>query len=194
MLMIFARGCGVSDVTDPDGDQLTNAQERELGTDPNNADTDGDGLNDNGELSAGTDPLDPDTDGDGLADGAEVRFGLDPFTPNGPGAALAAFLDSDSNWRCRGDDKPFDEFQLRDLNLGTARLQPSAAAPALDCYGIGDDLICPEARSPSDGALWSFDAWLTTGANDIDRLVLTVTRVDESAGSTDTWDFDAVLQ
>jgi len=33
-------------LTDSDGDGLTDAEERDLGTDPNNADTDGDGVND----------------------------------------------------------------------------------------------------------------------------------------------------
>jgi len=36
-----------ADAADPDGDGLSNAQERQMGTDPNNADTDGDGLPDN---------------------------------------------------------------------------------------------------------------------------------------------------
>jgi len=44
---------------DPDGDGLTNLQEFELGTDPNDPDTDGDGLSDGYEVGIGTDPLDP---------------------------------------------------------------------------------------------------------------------------------------
>jgi len=53
---------------DPDGDGLTNLEEFEHGTDPNNADTDGEGLTDSEELEIGTDPTNPDTDGDGLND------------------------------------------------------------------------------------------------------------------------------
>ena len=53
---------------DPDGDGLTNLEEFEHGTDPNNPDTDGEGLLDNEELEIGTDPLNPDTDGDGMND------------------------------------------------------------------------------------------------------------------------------
>lgn len=44
---------------DPDEDGLTNLEEFELGTDPNDPDTDGDGLNDGYEVELGTDPLDP---------------------------------------------------------------------------------------------------------------------------------------
>jgi hypothetical protein len=43
---------------DPDLDGLTNLEEQNAGTDPNNADTDGDGASDGQEVSAGTDPLD----------------------------------------------------------------------------------------------------------------------------------------
>lgn len=46
-------------LTDSDGDGLTNAQEQQLGTNPNLADTDGDGYSDGNEVKAGSDPLDP---------------------------------------------------------------------------------------------------------------------------------------
>jgi hypothetical protein len=42
---------------DSDGDGLTNAEERELFTDPYQADSDRDGVNDGDEVQAGTDPL-----------------------------------------------------------------------------------------------------------------------------------------
>gem|GEM_PF-2243731 len=44
---------------DPDGDGLTNAEEEQLGTNPNNADTDGDGVNDGVENAQGSNPNDP---------------------------------------------------------------------------------------------------------------------------------------
>jgi len=53
---------------DSDGDGLTDEQEIELGTDPNNPDTDGDGISDGREKELGTDPLKKDTDGDGVDD------------------------------------------------------------------------------------------------------------------------------
>ena len=59
---------------DPDGDGLTNREEKQLGTDKKVADTDGDGLSDGAEvLTHKTNPLKADTDGDGLKDGEEVN-------------------------------------------------------------------------------------------------------------------------
>jgi hypothetical protein len=71
---------------DTDGDGITDGEEREIGTDPNNADSDGDGVPDGAELY-GTDTdgdgiddaLDSDSDGDGIADEDEV--GPDPLNP-----------------------------------------------------------------------------------------------------------------
>lgn len=63
---------------DPDGDGLTNARERALGTDPRKRDTDGDGLTDKEEIGRRTNPRTADTDGDGFDDGKEVGLGTDP--------------------------------------------------------------------------------------------------------------------
>ncbi len=64
---------------DDDEDGLTNGEEEDLGTDPENADTDGDGLTDGEEVNDyGTDPTEADTDGDGLDDGTEIDAGTDP--------------------------------------------------------------------------------------------------------------------
>lgn len=68
---------------DYDGDDLTNAEERFLGTDPFNPDTDGDGIPDGWEVAYGFDPLDPadalaDADGDGFTNLVEYLHDLDP--------------------------------------------------------------------------------------------------------------------
>jgi hypothetical protein len=68
------------DFTDPDGDTLSTATERELGTDPFNDDTDGDWLRDGVEVNIiGTDPLDVDSDNDNSSDFAEIFFGSNPL-------------------------------------------------------------------------------------------------------------------
>jgi subtilisin-like proprotein convertase family protein len=59
---------------DKDQDGLSDCQERQYQTNPNNPDTDGDGLLDGWEvLRLGTEPGNADSDGDGILDGAEVR-------------------------------------------------------------------------------------------------------------------------
>ncbi len=63
---------------DTDGDGLTDTEEAELGTDPENADSDADGLQDGQEVELGTDPLLLDTDEDSYQDGWEVAEGTDP--------------------------------------------------------------------------------------------------------------------
>ncbi|WP_165216815.1 YPDG domain-containing protein [Schaalia sp. ZJ1691] len=82
---------------DTDGDGLNDAEEKKLGTDPNNPDTDGDGVNDGDEVSGeknpfkkdkfdengkpgNTDPKNADTDGDGVKDGEELNTKVDPET------------------------------------------------------------------------------------------------------------------
>lgn len=74
---------GVSDAdADSDGDGLSNAQEIELGTNPQLSDTDDDGLSDYDEIYVyQTDPINPDSDDDGLQDGDEPHIGLDPTNP-----------------------------------------------------------------------------------------------------------------
>lgn len=68
---------------DTDEDGLTDDEEGELGTDPENPDSDGDGLTDGEEVDGDTptDPLNPDSDGDGATDGDEVDAGTDPNDP-----------------------------------------------------------------------------------------------------------------
>lgn len=79
---------GADDTADPDGDNLTNAEERFYGTDPQKADSDDDGYKDGEEVRAGYNPLGPgklDSDNDGFPDPDERKFGTDPFNPDTDG-------------------------------------------------------------------------------------------------------------
>jgi 5-hydroxyisourate hydrolase-like protein (transthyretin family) len=83
----IAHGLNPNDPTmpaqDPDRDGLTNLEEFQQGTDPNNKDTDGDGLSDGDEVHLyHTNPLLKDTDGDGISDGLEVQTGSNPLDPS----------------------------------------------------------------------------------------------------------------
>ncbi len=80
---------------DTDGDGLSDAEELQLGTDPNSADTDSDGLPDALELASGrTDPRDDDSDDDGLLDGNEDA---DNDGIVGPGETDPAQADTDGD-------------------------------------------------------------------------------------------------
>jgi serine/threonine protein kinase/type II secretory pathway pseudopilin PulG len=65
-----------NDASDTDGDNRTNAEEADDGTDPNNPDTDGDRLCDGEEWLLKTNPGHPHSDDDGIDDGSEVEFCL----------------------------------------------------------------------------------------------------------------------
>jgi hypothetical protein len=74
---------GIGDACDDDidGDGLSNTEEDEAGTEPDNPDTDSDGLTDGEEVNEyGTDPLNHDSDGDDVPDGEEIADGTDPLS------------------------------------------------------------------------------------------------------------------
>ena len=93
---VIQYGCSSADkavqeeAIDTDNDGLSDAQEADIGTDPNNPDTDGDGLTDGDEVNNyGTDPLTADSDGDGLSDGDEVNsYNTDPLKADTDGDGL----------------------------------------------------------------------------------------------------------
>ena len=64
---------------DTDGDGVSDRDEEENGTDPDDPDTDGVGLDDGEEVDLGTDGTAPDTDDDGYSDFDEVENDKDPL-------------------------------------------------------------------------------------------------------------------
>lgn len=64
---------------DPDQDNLSNLNEYNNHTDPNNPDSDLDGLTDGWEVLNGLSPTNADSDSDTMADGWEVTYGLNPL-------------------------------------------------------------------------------------------------------------------
>jgi serine/threonine protein kinase len=104
---------------DSDGDGLSDAEERLIGTDPFNPDTDGDGLSDGEEVKVyGTNPLNRDTDGDLLTDGDEVLiFRTDPKNPDTDGGGVRDGVEVD-----RGTNplNPADDLPTTPTNTATA--------------------------------------------------------------------------
>ena len=121
-------GDRIGDRRDPDDDNdgLTDAIERQRGTDPRNPDTDGDGIPDGEEVQRyGTNPLLADSDGDSLPDGNEVRGGTNPV-----------LADSDGDGVKDGEDWFPRNPQLSGTRARSAlRYTIAAAAPAASTAG-----------------------------------------------------------
>lgn len=72
-LLIDSNGNGILDGDeDNDNDGLSNLNELNIGTNPNNADTDDDTLSDGAEIAIFSNPLTADTDADGVPDSTEA--------------------------------------------------------------------------------------------------------------------------
>jgi cell wall-associated NlpC family hydrolase len=141
---------------DADGDGVTDAREKALGTaagdadsdhdnlsdgfelmvlhtDPTKADTDGDGISDSMELATGTDPNKPDTDGDGVLDGSRDTTDTDV---DGLTDALERLIGTDPNRADSDGDGFLDgvEYQSKfDPTISTSNpLTPGLTHPAWD--------------------------------------------------------------
>ena len=117
---------------DSDDDGLTNAEEKELGTNPDKADSDGDGLDDAEEVDAGTDPTEEDTDGDGLEDGDELDLGTDPLAE-----------DTDTDGVSDGDESSNGSDPLNVFSWPGDGIWPDNSAKATDSDTYAYDEIFP---------------------------------------------------
>lgn len=90
---------------DTDGDGLTDLEELQYGTDPNNPDTNDDGITDGAAIHMGISATNPDMDGDGLTNGQERhQYHTDPFRADTDGDSC---LDN-PNHPTRPDRFPLD--------------------------------------------------------------------------------------
>lgn len=114
---------------DADSDGLTNLDEYNLDTSPNDADSDNDGMPDGWEVTNSLDPLLNDTggdaDSDGLTNGQEYSVGTNPQNPDTDGDGI-----SDSNDDQDGDTMP----NLYELSHG---LNPKVNDGSLDLDNDG---------------------------------------------------------
>lgn len=114
---------------DADGDELSEEEELEIGTDPTLFDTDGDALGDGSEVREdgwGTDPLNADSDSDGYWDGDELfTHGTDPNDPDSRPAQEAALSTMAIEVRILpvgydGDNIPGDSEPVPDVEVTVA--------------------------------------------------------------------------
>ncbi|KFE68687.1 Ig-like domain-containing protein [Hyalangium minutum] len=124
---------------DSDGDGLTDVEEGELGTNPNNPDTDGDGLNDGLENATGTNPLDADTDDDGITDGNEDSNHNGTVEANETDPRI---FDTDGDGLSDGLESGLAQPQSEDTNLGvfTPDADPSTTTDPRNPDTDGDTL------------------------------------------------------
>jgi hypothetical protein len=78
---------------DADQDGLDTFTERQLGTDPRDADSNDNGVADGQEAGLGLNPTSPDSDGDGLTNTAEAQKGTNPFRADTDGDGVGDATD-----------------------------------------------------------------------------------------------------
>ncbi len=146
-------------VADTDGDSISDGQEAQDGTDPNDScdsvggipvgasDCDNDGLTNDEETTVGTDPNNPDTDGDGLTDGEEVNNVDDPNTGESPDGTSDPLnpCDPDSLDAACNDTDRDDLTNDEEATLGTDPNNPDT-----DGDGINDGQEVLDNTNPLD--------------------------------------------
>ncbi|WP_458210687.1 DUF7343 domain-containing protein [Haladaptatus sp. NG-SE-30] len=146
--------------SDVDGDNLTNEEEIELGTNVTSkdtdrdgledgeevndyktnatkADTDDDGLRDHEEITAGTDPTKKDTDEDGLVDGKEKELGTNASSADTDGDGLTDIA----------------ETEIGELNTGTNPLKADTDGDGLNDSEEVESVTDPTEKDTDDDGL-----------------------------------------
>ncbi|MFN0158533.1 MAG: OmpA family protein [Bacteroidota bacterium] len=164
---------GESGSADPDGDGLTNDEEKALGTDKRNADSDGDGLKDGQEVKAtSTNPLKADTDGDSLSDGNEVN--LHKTNPNAADSDADGLSDGEEVNTTKTDALKMDTDgdQLTDGNeANTHKTDPMKADTDGDTLADGDEVNMRKTdplKADTDGGTIGDGVEVARGTNPLD--------------------------
>ncbi|QWX82714.1 gliding motility-associated C-terminal domain-containing protein [Cellulophaga sp. HaHaR_3_176] len=158
---------------DTDGDGLTDNDEVNLGTDPNNTDSDGDGINDGQEVTVdNTNPLDDcssnggtglpdsDCDEDGLTTAEETAAGTDPINPDSDNDGL-----TDGEEIALGTD-PLNPDSDGDL-INDGQEVTDATNPLDDCDSVGGTAL-PANDCDGDGLTTSQEDAIGTDPNNAD--------------------------
>jgi outer membrane protein OmpA-like peptidoglycan-associated protein len=159
---------------DPDGDGLTNREEKQLGTDKKVADSDADGLMDGAEVKQySTNPLNADSDGEGLTDGDEVRKHM--TNPNKSDSDGDGLNDKDELFTFRTDANKADTDgdTLNDgAELNIHKTDPLKADSDGDGLNDGDEVNRHRTNAlvaDSDGGTVNDGVEVNRGTNPLDR-------------------------
>ena len=164
---------------DPDKDGLTNIDEFENGTDPQDADTDDDDLNDNVETNTGvyvspsdtgTNPKLADTDVDGLLDGAEVETGTNPLLEDTDGDKFSDFIEVEA-----GTD-PVDENSFPDVSA----IDPPIAYWDFDDQGANETV---DLRGDYNATLYGEPEYVTGHSGSASDFAIQFDGIDDYVSS-----------
>lgn len=146
---------------DDDRDGISNSDELQMGTLPNERDTDQDGLSDGDEVTRGTNPLDEDTDNDGLKDGDEIAQGIDPLKPDSDGDGIPDASDPNPGQKPTVPPKPTLTFTVPPINTPTIGVPPGGVS--LNCDGTYQRFNISDAGSLGKTVTidnWNGSAWV----------------------------------
>ena len=164
---------------DPDQDGVTNIDEFENGTDPQDVDTDNDDLNDNVETNTGvfvsatntgTDPNLEDSDADGLLDGAEVENGTSPLNADTDGDQF-----SDADEVEAGTD-PLDENSFPDV----PDIEPPLAYWTFDDQGANETA---DLRGDYNGTVYGEPEYVTGFSGSASDFAIQFDGIDDYVSS-----------
>ena len=179
---------------DTDGDGVTDGGEVDQGTNPLNVDSDHDGRTDGEEMAEGTDPLNPDTDGDGLTDGEEADFGTDPRRKDTDGDGLTDDLEKAERTDPLDEDSDDDGLSDGDeIMLGTDPLDEDTDDDGLLDGEDPNPLIPfsdPNVDTDGDGLTDAEELDLGTNPNEVDTDGDGISDYDEVQLGTDPTNAD----
>lgn len=137
---------------DSDNDGLTDAEEQNIGTNPNDSDSDNDGLSDGAEINQHrTDPNKQDSDGDGQSDSQELSAGTSPTVANDFDSDNDGLTDSEE--QDIGTDSSDSDSDNDGLSDGDEvnRHQSNPLQRDTDSDGLSDSNEIEIGTNPSEG-------------------------------------------